>query len=272
MSRLALAVCGAALVYACQSPTSTGTSGVPARPDGLLMAEVFNTNDGDSVVMAADGEELEVRLMGVNAPERDECFYDEASDHLSDLIEGEMVGLQVMGTDQFDRTLGYVWLDDLMVNLDLVNRGFAIATTPDEGDSHGETLIAAEESASGDGRGLWSATACGASGEVPEVVIDDSDAGFNPPGPDEDVLDQEWVSLVAQSRLDLGGWTIRDESSEHRCHLPPGTVITENAELVVTSADSCWEPGDSPVWNNAGDLVLLLDESGRVVASHRYRG
>ncbi len=272
MSRLALAVCGVALVCACQSPTSTGSSGVSAPPDGPLMAEVVAANDGDSVVMAAAGEELEVRLMGINAPERDECFYDEASDHLSNLIEGEMVGLEVIGIDQFDRTLGYVWLDDLLVNLDLVNRGFAIATTPDEGDSHGETLIAAEKTASGDGRGLWSATACGSSGEVPPVVIDDSDAGFNPPGPDEDVLDQEWVSLTSQSRLDLGGWTIRDESSEHRCHLPRDTVIAANTELVVTSADSCWEPGDSPVWNNAGDLVLLLDESGRVVASHRYTG
>jgi len=272
MSRLASAVCVVVLLCACQTPTSSGTSGVSARPDGLLVAEVVNTNDGDSVVMAADGEELEVRLMGVNAPERDECFYDEASDHLSNLIEGAMVGLEVIGIDQFDRTLGYVWLDDLLVNLDLVNRGFAIATTPDEGDPHGETLISAEETASEDGQGLWSAAVCGSSGEVPEVVIEDSGAGFNPPGPDEDVLDQEWGSLMAQSRVDLGGWTIRDESSQHRCHLPPSTVITANTELVVTSADSCWEPGDSPVWNNAGDLVLLLDESGRVVASYRYTG
>jgi hypothetical protein len=41
---------------------------------------------------------------------------------------------------------------------------------------------------------------------------------------------------------------------------------------MVTSIDPCWDPGDSSVWNNGGDMTLLLDASGRVVTRHRYLG
>ncbi len=207
--------------------------------------------------------------MGVNAPEEDECHYQESRDHLTGLVEGESVGLEVISTDQFDRTLAHVWLDGLLVNEDLVSGGFAIATTPpEEGDPHGEALIAAEEGAYQAGVGLWSATVCGSAAPVPEITID---SVFDPSGPDDEVLDQERVSLTSTETVAAGGWTIRDESSQHRCHLAGDAVITEDG-LIVTSADKCWNPGNSSVWNNGGDMILVLDDSGTVVARHRYIG
>ncbi len=211
--------------------------------------------------------------MGVNAPERDECHYQESRDHLTGLIEGESVGVEVISTDQFDRTLAYVWLDELLVNEDLVSGGLAIATTPpDEGDPHGESLISAEDGAFRAGVGLWSATACGSAAPTPEITIDASGSVFDPSGPDDDVLDGEWVSLTSTVTVDADGWTIRDESSQHRCHLAGDAVITEENGLIVTSADACWDPGNSSVWNNGGDMVLVLDDSGTVVGRHRYSG
>jgi Staphylococcal nuclease homologue len=230
-------------------------------------------NDGDSAVVATEDSEVEVRLMGVNAPEQDECHYQESRDHLTGLIEGESVGLEVISTDQFDRTLAHVWLDGLLVNEDLVSRGFAIATTPPEdGDPHGESLIAAEEGAYQAGVGLWSTTVCGSAAPVPEITIDAGGSVFDPTGPDDEVLDEEWVWLISTETVDAGGWTIRDESSQHRCQLAPGTVVTKESGLIVTSANDCWDPGNSSVWNNGGDMILVLDDSGTVVARHRYRG
>jgi len=209
--------------------------------------------------------------MGVNAPEQDECHHQESGDHLADLIDGQTVDLEVISTDQFDRMLAYVWLDDLLVNHDLVSGGFAIATTPpEEGDPHGELLLGAEEAAFLAGMGLWSETACGSAGPLPVVTVDAGRSEFDPSGPDEDLLDEEWVSLTSGEPVDAGGWTIRDESSQHRCRLAPGTAITEDAGLTVTSADGCWDPGGSPVWNNGGDMILVLDDSGTVVERHRY--
>jgi hypothetical protein len=87
--------------------------------------------------------------------------------------------------------------------------------------------------------------------------------GINTPERDEFSSDEQ---------VDVGGWVIRDESSQHRCHLSSGAFIDQGEGLVVSSVDPCWDPGDSSVWNNGGDMALLLDPSGRVVARYRYLG
>ncbi len=232
---------------------------------------MFKVNDGDSVVVDMDGVEVEVRLLGINAPESDECFYDAATDHLTDLLEGQTAEVEVIGTDQFGRTLAYLWLEGALVNLGLVSDGFAVATTPGEGETNGNDLISAEDEAFSERVGLWAMDACGASDPLPNLSVDVRGSQFDPPGPDEDILDQEWVTFESEEVVDFGGWTVRDESSAHRCLLPSGVVATGQT-LTVTSADRCWDPGDSPVWNNSGDMVLVLDPRGRVAARARYNG
>lgn len=236
------------------------------------MGAVVRANDGDSLVVATESGEVEVRLMGINAPESDECHGPEAEARLRDLVDGGEVGLDEVGQDQFDRTLAYVWLGDLLVNLDQVEGGFAIATTPDDGDPNGQALLDAEEEAVASRLGMWSNTACGATGPIPPVHVDGDASRFDPPGPDEEVLEQESVALASAQTVELGGWVIRDESSEHRCHLPAGTSIDAGSGLSIASTDPCWDPGDRSVWNNGGDMALLLDPTGRVIARHRYPG
>lgn len=271
MTGIAPAFCLALLICACQTPSQGGSTDGAARPDDLVLGRLVRVSDGDSGVVVADDSEIEVRFMGINAPEQGECFFQEASDHLAGLVEGRTIGLEVIDTDQFDRALAYVWLDGLLVNEDLVEGGSALATTPGEGDPHGGRLLAAEEAAYLAGAGLWSERACGSPGPGSDITIDVATSRFDPPGPDEERLDQEWVALASREMVDLGGWTIRDESSQHRCTLPSGMTVTTGSGLAVTSADPCWDPGGSPVWNNGGDLVLLLDMAGAVVARHRYQ-
>jgi hypothetical protein len=222
-------------------------------------------------VVELDGAEIDVRLLGINAPEADECFYDAATDHLTDLLEGQTVEVEVIGTDQFGRTLAYLWMGGALVNRSMVSDGYAIATTPGEREAPGNDLIAAEDDAFSDRVGLWATDACGASAPLPKVSVDLAGSQFDPPGPDEDVLDREWVTFESEEVVELAGWMVRDESSAHRCVLRSGSAIAPGQPLTLASADPCWDPGGSPVWNNGGDLVLLLDPTGRVVARARYR-
>jgi micrococcal nuclease len=276
MTRLGAVVLITLLIAACQPTRETngdlnsGANGSASR--GLTNGTVVRVNDGDSVLVETGSRDVEVRLMGINTPERDECYGPEAEERLIELVDGETVGLEEIGQDQFDRTLAYLWLGDLLVNLNQVEQGFAIASTPEEDDPHGGPILDAEDAAFDARLGLWSETACGASGPIPSVEVDGSASNFDPPGPDEDVLDQEWVAFSSEEQLDMGGWVIRDESSQHRCRLPTGAFIDPDESLVVTSIDPCWDPGNSPVWNNGGDIALLLDTSGRVVTRHRYLG
>jgi micrococcal nuclease len=264
------------LIAACQLTGQTnGDSNAGANgsaPGGLTNGTVVRVNDGDSVLVETGSGDVEVRLMGINTPERDECYGPEAEERLIELVDGQAVSLEEVGRDQFDRTLAYLWLGDLLVNFDQVAEGFAIASTPEEDDPHGDDLVEAEDAAFDARAGMWSETACGASGPIPPIEVDGSASSFDPPGPDEDILDQELVAFSSEEQVNLGGWVLRDESSQHRCHLPSGAFIDPSAGLVVTSVDPCWEPGDSSVWNNGGDMALLLDASGRVVTRHRYLG
>jgi micrococcal nuclease len=264
----ALALTG--LVSACEATSGVSTSPVDIPP-GLSTATVTWIEDGDTVMVDDEGSETTVRLIGVNAPEKDECFYQESTSHLIDTLEGSTVGVDDLGLDQFGRTLAYLWAGNTLVNLDLVAGGWAIATTPGDTESHGSEILQAESQAVEASAGLWAADACGPREEIPEMIIS---VISDPSGPDEKRLKAESVSLVnsGPGPIDLSGWMLRDESSVNRYRFSPGTMIEPQQTIEVPSSDPAWEPGDRPVWNNDGDTVLLLTARGTVVARLRYAG
>ena len=96
----------------------------------------------------------------------------------------------------------------------------------------------------------------------------------NPPGPDENDLNGEWVLLENRggASADLETWVLRDESSVNRYAFPPGTLLEPGETLAVYSgcgsddAGSLYWCASGPVWNNGGDTALLLDPQGNVAA------
>ena len=258
----------ALLLAACQeSPAKTS---LPfARPSGATTGTVTRIIDGDTAVVVRDGSETTVRLIGVNAPERDECFFVESTDHLVETLEGATVEIENLGTDQFRRTLAYVWAEGELVNLDLVAGGWAIATTPGEAETYAREILDAEREAVDTSAGLWAADACGPAVEIPEIGIFTAP---NPPGPDNDRLQDESVSLAntGAAPVDISGWILRDESSVNRYRFGERTIIEPGASIKVPSTDPGWTPGNRAIWNNDGDMVMLLTNRGTVAAHLRY--
>lgn len=219
-----------------------------------------------------DSGEVTVRLVATNAPDRDECFYREALDHLIATLRDKEVTLEVIGIDQFDRTLAHVFEGSRHVNLEMVSNGLALASSPIEDELYAGAILDAEETAFATGTGLWGATACGAS-VTSEVEVVGAESVTDPPGPDDDVLDAELLVVVNRSDeaiVDLSGWTLRDESSRHRFTFPAGSSIGPGETLSISSADAGWSPGGEPVWNNSGDMALLQDSAGNVASRWRY--
>ena len=92
--------------------------------------------DGDTIRVLIDGTEYRVRYIGIDTPEIHpthgvEPFGPEASQANSDLVEGKTVWLEkdVSETDRYGRLLRYVYVDDLMVNEELLRRGLAKVVT-----------------------------------------------------------------------------------------------------------------------------------------------
>ncbi len=263
--------------------TSITPSGPSASTEGFdLATTAFEVIDGDTFdLFTEDGAAARVRLIGVDTPERGECFHDEARAELRRLLDAGPVTTEVdvSDVDQFGRSLRYVFVDGTLVKEQLVRDGFAIARRypPDTG--YAERLEAAQDDASSAERGLWAPDACGqrmagASSAIVVVAVE-ADA----PGDDAANLNGEWVEIANQGTIDLEltGWTVRDESSSHRYAFPDGFTLAAGTSVRILSGcgeDSTgqlhWCERGSAVWNNNGDTAFVRDPAGNIVSSLDY--
>ena len=235
--------------------------------------------DGDTLAVSLDGAEHTVRLIGVDAPETGECLAGRAGERLAELAAGRRLRLE---TDQelYDphgRLLAYLWADGALVNEALAAEGLALARAYPPNTARQAALQTAEESARRARLGLWAPGACGA----PDGLrLEISEIWWNPPGPDEENLNGEYLVIVNLSGqpADLGGFTLRDESSSNRYRFPPGWTLAAGGRATVHSGSGLDRPGrlywgsSRSIWNNSGDRAFLLNPSGGIAAEYSYRG
>lgn len=225
-----------------------------ARPEAL---------DGDSL-RTTDG--VEYRLIGINAPDRGECLAEAAAGRLEELVEeGVVFETDAELEDQFGRRLVYAYAGDLFVNERLVEEGLALGLHSEPNSFATDRIFSAMERAVSARVGLWDPEACGG-GTVTSLEIVEVQA--DPRGPDEDHLSEEYVVLenTGTAVLDLTGWSVRDESTRNRYRFPDGFALPPGERVTITSGSGPFGFGtDSPIWNNAGDTVFVVDPRGRFV-------
>jgi hypothetical protein len=119
---------------------------------------VLRVIDGDSVEMT--GKER-LRLVGIDAPERDEPFYDSARAVLRRLTQGKSLEIRFSRRrrDSYGRLLGYAYDDTLFINRRLVRLGLALVYPHRdnlEDTRQMNSLFAAQDSAMTERIGIWS--------------------------------------------------------------------------------------------------------------------
>ncbi|MFV2000104.1 MAG: lamin tail domain-containing protein [Acidimicrobiia bacterium] len=267
------------------SKITTTTISLPP-PEEQVRGTVQSVIDGDTLAMTIDGISVEVRLDGINAPEADECWGPEATSLLASrvtnqelvLVEGET------DTDQFGRLLRYAYIESggetEFLNSTLVEEGNALAVQ--NGGPHAESLKALEARAYQSGKGMWGTVVCGDEEALraDRPVVRVSEIQFDPTGPDDDALNEEYVTFVNEGygRVSFAGWTVRDESSTNRLTFPNGTLLAPGESVTVVTgceggpADSIQWCSDTPVWSNGGDTVIVSDTHGNAVIWFTYPG
>lgn len=139
---------------------------VPDRTELEPNATVERIVDGDTLIADINGERERIRLLGIDTPESvaedrpDQCYGAESSAYLEQLLpEGTAITLILdeEARDQFDRLLAYVVRssDDLFVNLDLLDQGYAGVLIYSPNDHYESLFRDAERAASDAGLGLW---------------------------------------------------------------------------------------------------------------------
>ena len=154
--------------------------------DGPL--QVVRVKDGDTLVLNLAGQDEDVRLIGVDTPEKfesDKLYRDDADSPLradeiqalgegasrfaEDLLEGETVYLEpgLEPRDRYGRLLAYLYLPDSegdwtfgdetfrQVNLELVRAGWADALTVPPNDAYQGDFENAADRARRAGAGMW---------------------------------------------------------------------------------------------------------------------
>lgn len=120
----------------------------------LILGEVVEVNDGDTVeVLTVAKDRKKIRLEGIDAPEDDQNFGDEATEHLKSLILGEKVRVEVKELDRYGRYVGTVYVHGVPANLQMVRSGLAWHYTEYSDD---QSLAKAETTAKLAKRSLWS--------------------------------------------------------------------------------------------------------------------
>lgn len=95
--------------------------------------DVVSVTDGDTIrVRYVSGHVGPVRYIGIDTPERGDCFYEKATQANRDLVAGRRVRLvqDVDRQDRYGRLLAHVYREDgIHVNAELVRRGYAAQLT-----------------------------------------------------------------------------------------------------------------------------------------------
>jgi len=119
--------------------------------------------DGDTIDIE---DKIRVRLLGVNAPERGECYFEKSKKTLETLLTGSTVIVEkdITGKDRFGRLLRYVKIpadnpeeDALFVNSELVRRGAAFAESIAPDTKYRDLFATAQREAKKAKTGLWGA-------------------------------------------------------------------------------------------------------------------
>jgi|SRR5436853_525472 len=125
---------------------------------GFLRAQVVSVHNGDTITVLIDGVKEKVRLIGIDAPELDQAPWGVVSrDALRALVDSKTVRLETDITirDQYRQLLAYIYVGEMLVNLEMVRQGQAVIYTVPPNVAHVDDYQKAQREARETGRGVW---------------------------------------------------------------------------------------------------------------------
>jgi len=255
-------------------PPTTQVTLPPA--EDVVRGTVDGVIDGNTLQAVVDGQQIDVRLIGINAPGGTECYGDRARTALASLVTGKTVVLTPDGpdTDAEGRALRYVIVEQdppVLVNAELVSAGAAVPLHSDH--SKEADFLARGDHAYASGKGMWGTFVCGhpdggVSPDRPQLRINEINLA-----PTDGTVDlsEEWFQITNQSYtgVSMSGWTVRDELGDQRLDLSAGLGAGKSLRVISAcgsnGSEAVYWCADSPIWSTAGNTIILQDGLGNVV-------
>jgi hypothetical protein len=206
------------------------------------------------------------------------------------LVLSEYVRLvrDVSETDQYGRILRYVYVDDVFVNAELVNEGYALVDTHPPDVAYADQFYQLQQEAKAAGRGLW--TAClgptptplpprtptprptvppGSGGVRIVYIYYDGQKGLGEP--------DEYCEIANEGDVpvNLIGWRLNADDPGQDFWFPDFVLAPDESCRVYTNEAHAEWGGFSfgrgaAVWNNEGECGHLFDNRGQEVSTYCY--
>ena len=127
MDRTPSRVCLGALTLALTACVAPALPPTPPHPGDrpTFTSTVLSVTDGDTLTVLANGAREKVRLTGIDCPESDQPFGNQATQLTTQLALEKAVTVTDGGRDKYHRLLGEIVLPDgRLLNRELVREGF----------------------------------------------------------------------------------------------------------------------------------------------------
>jgi len=196
--------------------------------------QISQVVDGDTARLTNG---VTLRLIGINTPEKNMPYFQEAKDLLTILIQNKSVQIQSFGTGKYGRTLAFIFLNEKNINTQILKQGLATLYCYED-DPCLDELKQAEEFARLNQKALWKKSPNANCIKLIELKTDEPE------------------KLILQNTCDKQlNITFKDDAT-HIYHetLEPKSTFTKQF---------------SHIWNNAGDSLYLSDNKG-LLLFHRY--
>jgi len=205
----------------------------------------FNSEHYDkqetNVLRAIDGDTIEtdlgkIRLLGINTPEKNQPFYQEAKDFLKQ-YEGKTIEVELHGKDKYSRWLGYIFYNNELINKKIIENGFANLYYYDK-DNYYNEMKEAQEIAINNQGGLWKKS--NNSDCITLISLEYKDGG--------DCKNQE--RLILNNSCSSLNVIIKDDANH---------IYNEKLSFGLFIKNySC-------IWNDGGDTLFIRDKDGLIL-------
>jgi micrococcal nuclease len=229
-------------------PTLTGKSVSNNQEYPKEKVFVNRIIDGDTIVVSGNeiGENIHIRLLGINTLEKGMPYSNVATNYLKDEIEGKEIEIQrdITDIDKYKRNLRYIFYDNKLINVEILQQGLATSFMLN-GLNYGKKLKNAEDFARNNNIGIWgeSSIVCSQC-----IILEKLDPI------------KEYFILKNNCNFvcDLNGWFAKDDAN----HFFKIKNIAAFEEMQYNSKGE--------IWNDEGDRFFLRDKEGNLVIFYEY--
>lgn len=123
-----------------------------------LVGKVIEVQDGDEITIFNLNRPVRIKLIGIDAPEKEQPFGAVARQHLFDLVFDKTVAVEYSGIGEQSRLIGRVTLNDADINAQMIRDGAAWFDPKNQTrltETQRQVYLQCEQAARSEKRGLW---------------------------------------------------------------------------------------------------------------------